>query len=281
MIMVKNTMDVLNSLGPNKVVIPIISNEYEETHPIKDHAIGHFDRLDDLIDMYRCSLATHKKANVAQTKQVHQQHPKLNLIQNPSSHVLDGFDSLLLCVLEIIEPTVSLLSSSTKEDKVAKFKIQLASNLSDPAYVKKSTYDKAKMLTYLKEGDVSLCDYLSLLVKKNIVIFTIADETYKTFTKDGINECVIIEKGRDNIYRFLRYGEMEHIQRDIDDKKMAKYVNEGILERLGTMLIKDLKELADDIGVPTTYKTDDNKKKQYLKNDLKEGIKKKFDLYKQ
>ena len=44
---------ILHKLGPNKVVIPLNFNEYEETHPINEHVHGQFDKLDDMLTFYK------------------------------------------------------------------------------------------------------------------------------------------------------------------------------------------------------------------------------------
>lgn len=209
----------------NKVTIPIISNEFEETNPYIEET-DMFNQIEDITSIYR------KK-------------PMKTECEN-----ISGIDSLILCVLEMLDPTVSLLSN--KLEKIENFKRILMSK-----------YEKYDIIT------------ISTFLKKTLVIKV--DNMYEI--TGSYDDFILVEKKNTN---FIIIRDCNMTMSDIckhnTDTIIKKYIQDGILTKLDKMVVKELKDLAEKINV-NTFKIENNKKKQLLKNEIKDVLKTKFDEY--
>ncbi len=307
---------IINNIGNNKVNIQIQSNEFEETNCNKqDNHL--FCDIENLIDIYKQSSPSRSSSSIEMkkltntivktipdktlsdtklhTNQLQSFASKKKEIKSPQDKelhtrqeskkdvkMITGIDSLFVCIMEYLDPTLSLLSYESTLDKIQKFKSQISLDLNDPSYRKKSSYKYQDILNYLKEADEKVCIYLSDLIKKNIVIKSIVDNDIvecNLYPNDTIKECIVLHKFQ-NIYTYFKIDDIDVVKEDIIKFKILKYIKDGTYSKLDTYLVKDLKDIADNLNIQTYYKDDDNKRKSYLKNELKELIKKKFDLYK-
>jgi hypothetical protein len=60
------------------------------------------------------------------------------------------------------------------------------------------------------------------------------------------------------------------------EKRIKIMIENDIIEKLNSFLLKDLKDIADKLKIQT-FKIEDNKKKNLLKNELKDLIKLKLE----
>lgn len=210
----------------NKVTIPIVTNEFEETNPYIEEQ-DMFNQIEDITSMYR-------------TK---------NIIK-PECEI-SGIDTLILCILEMLDPTVSLLSN--KIEKIENFK-------------------RIILLKYEK------CDIntISTFLKKTVVVKV--DNIYEI--TGSYDEFILIEKKNDKLYIHIDACNMtlDDIHKHNTSIMMKKYINDGIIDKLDKMIVKELKDLAEKLNV-NTFKIENNKKKQLLKNEIKDVLKTKFDNY--
>ena len=303
---------IINNIGSNKVNIPIFTNEFEETNSVQDDP-SIFENIESLIDVYKhtCKHACNtqklmeskssksidnintvqlKCTDVVQTVKKTKNAspytiPIINIEKNNIKYIT-GIDGLLSCIIDFIEPTSSLLSYESKMEKINKLKKQMLLDLNDPSHRKKTLYTNEDIIKYIETSDEKMCIYLCKLLSKNIAIRLVSDNSeYNLFKYDDTFDCLIIDKTiRENdmvVYTYYKTDTFSNTINDIITQRVIHYIKDGTSSKLDSLLVKDLKELANNLEVPLFYKDDENKKKPYLKNELKDEIKKKFDLYKQ
>lgn len=331
---------IINNIGSNKVNIPIISNEFEETNFVSD-CPSIFENIESLIDVYKHSGGKTKLTDNKSSKSLENMYPKcidddihsIKTIKNglnTKSHVqaqvqaqmqtqmqthvqaqmqsqvqsqvqvqtqvinitknsikyISGIDGLLSCIIDFIEPTSSLLSYESKMEKINKFKKQMLLDLNDPSHRRKTLYTNEDIINYIKNSDEKMCIYLCKLLNKNIAIRVISEDVeYNLFKYDDTLDCLIIDKvineNNISVYTYYKTETFLNTITEIIKQRIIQYIKDGTYTKIESMLVKELKDLANSLEVPSFYKDDENKKKPYLKNELKDEIKKKFDLYKQ
>ena len=273
-----NTLDfILSNIGQNKVVVPIISNEYEETKPYMEEK-PRFDEIENIIDIFKGSMRMPKSTSNNQSQtQSHNSphnppqntHPSQNSPQNPSQKppqkLVLGFNSLIYCVLESIDPTLSLISENSKLAKVEQFKHQLDSKINLGAK-KIYGYDKNLYRECLKDEKVEILNWLSYFLKKTIVLKrNVPAEVIKLYGTG--EECIVIEEAVDHYLLTTEKDETSQWKEAMRKTFSLKYTP----EKLNTVLVKDLRNIAEELEIPL-FKTEEGKKKYYLKNDLKDMI---------
>ena len=262
---------ILKNISLNKVNIPIITNSYEEINNfIQEENL--FNCIENIIDKYQLNNKSVKKYTTINS----------NINSNIYDKHLENFNSLILCILEIIDKSVSLLNNTTKLEKIKNFKNMMVLNL-DMIKLQISSDDMKKAID--KEDNI-VCIYFAFLLKKNIAIFKDNDiEIYGNF-----DDCIAITYDKNNkLYKICEtcqealipngMGPTKFFKELMIKKRIKIMLDNNIIEKLNTFLLKDLKDIADRIKLPT-YKLEGNKKKNLLKNELKDIIKQKIEEYK-
>lgn len=312
---------ILNNIGQNKVNIHINHNEFEETHKI-NYTANLFNNIDNIIDVYKqipvnVSNKPTLKQKLEKTKsevvEVNQKSKPAEVTLQVKPEVTRTFkskdkdskdkeqvqaqeieakdklynlDGILLCILEYIDPTVSLLSMSGKLEKINKFKNQIILDLKDPSYKKRTIFKNEDILKYITDNyDEKICFYLAKLINKNIIIKCVSVNIidYNVYMYDNIEDCIIITRESANeymIYNFDGIDKINIVKEMVLKERVKNFMNQDIFSKIDAMLVKDLKDIAEELYIETSYRDGDNKKKSYLKNELKDIILKKFDLYK-
>lgn len=238
---------IKQNLQANKVTLDIKTNEFEEKYEYVTPK-NRFDEIENIIDIF--------KAISRQKPQ--QQHPPTT--NKPVK------DPILYAILIHLDPTLELVSD--KHIFINKFKTELKDKINNYLEkLKKFGVTKESALAAIDELENrdSLLYYLSILLDMNVAIKT-------------DNDIDIYEIGK---LTCLLINPTTHASQTIDllecrnqkyDARKTFHINENTMGKLNDMLVKDLKSLADELGV-ITYKTEDCKRKNLLKAELKDVIK--------
>lgn len=275
---------IFKNLSTSKVTIPISSNLYEETNNYVEEE-NLFNLIENIIDVYQNTKKYQFKNKSGNNNHQENINPRGNN-NNPVKNIINGkipliknniniFDTLFLCILEIIEPAVSLLNEESKIEKIKNFKNMMTLNLD----MIKLKIPREDMKLAIEKNDIIVCIYFSFLIKKSIVILKNGD--YEIY--GACNDCIcIIFDENEKIYKINdenASGQLTFFTELMINKRIKTYIENDYIEKLNTYLLKDLKDISDKLKIPT-HKIEDNKKKNYLKNELKDIIKKKLEEYK-
>jgi hypothetical protein len=258
---------IAKNLGSNKVVIPISSNEFEETCPYVEEE-NLFGKIENLADVYRelkPNNTVRRKQNVINPSP----QSRSSVVSKPSQKLV-GFIGLMESILESIDPTLSLLPNDSKHGNIVTFLKQLTSFVEMSGKV--AGFDKNKVGAQIQSQSFDVCFCISEFIKKSIVIKHANSTTWDIY---GTNdECILISHTNDT-YNLESSGNLCDVKRQIIKERIAQYDKDGLLQKLNSLLVKDLKEIAEKLDIPL-FKTEDGKKKTYLKNELKDLIKTKI-----
>lgn len=275
---------IIQNIGANKVIISVSSNEFEESQPYVEEE-NLFGEIENIIDEFRDVKPQQlRKQESVQKRQEHV--PKIKtprVIDVREKHVktfdkdnvtptLKGFDSLIACILENIDQTFSLLSLDSKKSHVDQFLKKMLSHL-EISNVKHTGLNKSSIKEWIDAKDIELCHFMSVFTKKTIAI---NDGTWRTFGSHP--ECVVINYMND-VYSFEGTSTYDELQKKIINERIKKLDQDGTLQKLNSLLVKDLKNIAEELYIET-FKVEDGKKKSYLKPELKDLINKKIEEYK-
>lgn len=168
-------------------------------------------------------------------------------------------DEFIYKILLYLDNTLSLILD--KSIFIQKFKSDLKDKL--PNYISKIGRDKKDILNAIEGTDdrEPLYHYIAYLFDKNIAIHESEDIKIIDI---GKKECIYIDETAQLI-------SMEDCLAKRHEKKKIYHIQQNTVEKLSSMLVKDLKSLAEELGCPTT-KIENGKKKNLLKNELKELI---------
>lgn len=266
---------IINNIGSNKVNIAVVSNNFEETNSYVEEE-NLFNSIENIIDIYKnldknVTILKQPFINCQNIKNNQNQYIQKSFIQEKEiknkidfkMNILD-FDSILLCILESIDPLVSLLSYDGKIKKINNFKNILILGLD----IIKIKISRDNMKKYIETGDNQACIYISQIIKSTIIIKINTDfEIY-----GNLDNCICLNKNINNEFNIDSTGTLIYYKTLIINDRISKYHKDNILEKLNLLLLKDLKEIADKIDI-STFKMEENKKKNYLKNELKDIIK--------
>jgi hypothetical protein len=279
---------ISQNIGANKVIISVASNEFEETQPYveEDNLFG---EIENIIDEFRDAKPTQRKQDTVTKGHIppKTKHPTVVASRDnrPSSvttkpqHVcrveveLKGFDSLISCILEHIDQTFTLLSLESKKNHVDQFLKKMLSHI-EISNVKHTGFNKNTIKGWIDAQDIELCNFMSVFTKKTIAI---KDDTWHTF--GALPECIVINCVND-VYSLVDTTTYDDLQKKIVIERIKRLEEDGTLQKLNSLLVKDLKNIAEELYIDT-FKVEDGKKKSYLKPELKDLINRKIEEYKQ
>lgn len=259
---------IFNSLGPNKVTQPLIINKYEETlydYPCREHTTRILQEMFNPIDLIRNKKSDQYRNNISHDKDtivkkqhndspLKMQHNKSICIQksvqsNPIV-LISGPLSIWKLFLELEDKTLSLYDNKTQYTKVIQFRDKLIRDVR--LYLTDGLIKKSKITDESLQSNIdTIFTYLSM--KFNKLVYNIHDnQLYGNKT----NHILAIEY--DSIKN--QYTQSTNI---ISLYDIYKNMCNGIDKKL----VKDIRTIANTIGVSTT-KIVDGKKKQLLKDEL-------------
>lgn len=235
---------IRQNLQANKVTLDIKTNDFEEKYEYNAPA-NRFDQIENLLELFK--LVSRQKPAAVHSKTIK--------------------DPIIYSILIHLDPTLDLVSD--KQLFIAKFKSELKDKINN--YVEKlKKFGATKEATLTAIDDVNdnrahLMYYLSILLDKNIAIKT--DNNIHIY-EIGKLECLVIQPQNytSQTIDLIKCRELKY------DARKTYHTNENTLGKLNDMLVKDLKSLAEELGICTT-KTEDGKRKNLLKAELKDVIK--------
>lgn len=277
---------IKQNLGPNKVTVVIKPNEFEETIAIDSFPAGVnmiFKDMDNLIDNFRAvrgPLPPQEKKIIPdkhKEKYAEKLTTKNVLFQNSSAPI---HDHLMFTLLLSTDPLLELHRNEEINTRVQAFKDDMIKNLQTmhrkldlhKLYSEHEIISAIKLFTLSVIERKPLIVYFSRLVNKCIAIEnqdgTIISNNNACSEKglylrihDEMNKFEIMDKNEFN----------DHVMKT----KVAYYLKNNYLNKLDTLLVKDLKATAEDLEI-CIVREEDGKKKPLLKNDLKQVIKEKL-----
>jgi hypothetical protein len=283
-------------LGPSKVTLDINTNHFEEVYDYPDEKYEIFNNIESIIDMFK-ELSTNKQ-HTGQAGQVRQSQPQSSRQsgqsqlasphpqphpqqpppppppprqqkQNVDHQVVD--DKFIYCVLLSLDDTLSLVSD--KNMFINKFKTDLIEKINNyEKQLKKLSIIKSDIIEAFKDKNDrdALYKYVSVVINKSIAIHKSDTITLFENTKSG-TDCLYINENTLS-YENITLNEAKN---RYNLNRKLHYTNTITSEKLNDYIVKDLKTIAEELGLETT-KIEDNKKKNLLKAELKEIIKTKL-----
>lgn len=227
---------IKQNLQVNRVTLDIKSNNCIEKYEYPAPP-NRFDEIENMMDMF---------------KSVSRQKP----IPDP----------IVYSVLMHLDPTLELVSE--KHMFISKFKSELRDKINNyTEKLKKFGATKETTLAAIDDSEKrdSLMYYLGILLDTNIAIKTDDDIIIYEI---GKLTCLLIHPGTHtvNAIDLIQCRELKY------DARKSYHQKENTLGKLNDLLVKDLKSLAEELGICTT-KTEDGKRKNLLKAELKHVIK--------
>lgn len=279
-------------LGPSKVTLDVKTNKYEEVYDYPEETYEFFNHIENIIDMYNDCISNKKdiqhqttfKPNILQHKRAAVAGPVgtgpvaarpmgTGLVASPLENA-QPLDSFIYCVLLSLDNTLSLLPD--KNVFINKFKSDLIEKINNYAtFLKKLSIEKADIVNAIKsrvhEDRGALYKYMSIILNKTIIIQREQSVyVYESNKRKNLDGLWIYETQ-------LSYEELSYLaykEKYYNSRKIYYLANNiSSAEKLNTLLVKELKDIADDLGLETTI-IENGKKKNLLKDNLKEIIKK-------
>ena len=270
---------ILANIGNNKVNTILNTNIFEETNKyIEEDNL--FNNIENIIEIYKNNNSNKqfnnnkkpiKDQKIFKDQQVLQNEYHAHVLppknpQNPQNpQVPNEFDSLLISIIEYIDQGISLLNMDSKLQKLNEFKILIVKNLT-LIKMKKTT---KSLIETLDNNDFDICYYISDMLKKTIIV-----DKYKIY---GNYDNYLCFNKNNNVYIF---DNSLITKEEVYNRHIHNYINNNILKKLNSLLLNDIKTIAENLNIPL-FKVEENKNKLLLKNELKNIIKTKLEEYKQ
>lgn len=293
---------IKQNIGPNKVSLTLRDSPYYERSNIGEKLSNvdknKVDKIIDLVDMLKdmkpIRERSFKEMNKDSMNTIKTLDKNTSLNKNNS---LDKYkntfepkvnvpmDNLCFVLMKIIDPMMDLYTD--KLDRISKFKKNLLDNLTNYNNMYKKL-DLKKFFT-LDELDTSIKDSKATLMQRTPLLYYISRLANTSIVFYTQSEPILIECGQK--CRIINLDEMKigysleedekdlyDIKRSIMDDRIKKYIKDGLLNNITTLGVKELRDISEKLDV-SIYKIEDNKKKLYLKQELKENILKKIETH--
>lgn len=242
---------IFSNLGPNKVTQQIVSNEYEETNFCVEE-VNLFDEIENPIDILRSKS---KKPTVRKT--VADNSNSSDSSDPPASKQLadpKNLTGVIRCILRYLDPTSALVSH---DDHIIDFKKKLVFSAE---MTKKSVVRGLNVKELVANDDLSATKYISFVLKKSVALKL--DDQWSFFGYPDHVECLVLTY--ENGCFLVEHGSPV----DVKVVKMRIVRERGLQQKLNSLMVKDLKELATFLDIPTA----DSAKKPLLKKELYDVI---------
>lgn len=246
---------MLPRLGPNKVVLDIKSNNFEEIYEYPTEKFEKFEKIECIQSMYR---------NISDVIKPPPPPPPKKVVISETIN-----DKFIYCVLMNVDHTITLVPD--KNDFITSFKESLLNKIENYVHkFKKYGFSKNEVITAINGTDARqpLYYYTGILLNKSVALKS--EDAFNLFEIYGseINNCIIVNEKELTCEDVT----LKTCKEKISEFYKTMHLQRNTLEKLNALLVKDLKELAEQLGLETT-KVSDGKKKNLLKADLKDIIK--------
>lgn len=235
---------ILSNLGSNKVTLDIKTNYFEESYEYDNNLYSKFDDIENIIDCVK--------------------KPSPSLNQKIEDYISDKF---IYCVLLSLDETLTLVPN--KNTFIDTFKSEMKIKINDfKVKLKKLKLTPEDVLKAIDNPDDStkshVIYYVSLIIQK---VIAIENENKIDIYNENLSTTLMInEQTLSMVVMSTEDAQKMAYKKNIKYHKIQK-----TLENLNKLLVKDLKLLAEDLGIVTT-KTENNKKRNLLKEELKDHI---------
>jgi hypothetical protein len=269
---------LLSNLGTNKVTLDIRTNKFEESYEYLNETYENFDKIENILNMYKDMVKAPPPAppRSPPTPPIHdlvadEPEPPPTPSGARGQTISDRF---IYCVLLSLDESISLIPD--KNVFINKLKSELRSKMGDfdKKFKKYGLVKKDIIQGFESENSKdrgSLYHYVALVMNKSIVVEDADDmKLYEVVTTENSDSLII------NVEN-LTCEEVNKV--DCKAKLYAYKINyyklNNTLDKLESFLVKDLKTIAEDIGLEI-IKIENGKKKFFIKAELKDVIKSKL-----
>lgn len=250
---------VKKNIGSNKVTLSIYSNEFDESHAFVESP-SYFHLIEDPIEKFKSKPS------------------KILIPAALTSNVLTGFHGFVACILESLDPMCRLLSIDSLMEKIKTFEDRLVIHIDQLPKNKKTAKD-VKDAIQSNFIDDFLMNYTSFVVKRAVALCK--NEDWTLVNAGDYHDCVMITLDENGSCTLLSPStSITEVKKQIVKDRIEYLWNNNIFQKLNDMLVKDLRDIAERLWLPT-FKVVEHKKKNYLKNELKEVIQETVQQYKQ
>lgn len=298
---------IRKNLGPNKVTVSINSSKFDET--LLDHEldiINPFDTMDNIIELFKPKNFNGKNLfyESESPKKLLNKLEELEELEDDDADepvkkpvvpvakpavpvqapvpeirhtVIKPNDTLLYLLYQLINKFITLFSISETNMKIDIFKNELIKNLTNEnSMYKKLELNKLckleELVAIIKDpkhtNRMPLITYISRLINKSIAVQN-GDRILYARTGGGTEG----EAGAALIsYNTMTLEELDPVglEERVATFKSDYYLKNNYVDKIESALVKELREIAEDLEIP--------KFKSLLKNELKVAIKEKLKL---
>ena len=256
---------LLENIGSNKVTLDIRTNRYEESYSYDpDSYEKEFNGIDNVLDMFSAARGRSRPKSP-----VVSQPPSAPSDPKPSLETLSPSSGFLYAVLLSLDPTLSLVDD--RQLFIDKFRSELKDKARNfEAKLKRYGYSVAQAVAAVDEPADALYRYISLLLEKSLLL----ENSMNMYESFGSKQCLVINP----ISCSSRTVSLTEAYSEIYESKTHAYKSSMTEEKLNTLLVKELKDLAEAIGCETWKLDEGGKKKNLLKSELRDKIKAKLFL---
>lgn len=247
---------VIKHIGNNKVTLDIKPNQFEESYNYPDETYERFGEVDNVMEFYR-----------EMQEVISKQPPPPPKLPRSRINEIQPHTRFLYCVLLSLDETLTLISDPT--EIISKFRKSLKEKFtgSIQSKMKKYGYNRDDVIASIDQPAESLYLYVMLLLEKSVLRKT----DMKLYENYGKERCLVL----DEVSLTCDEVSLSDAKNIVVAHNVAKHKDTTSLEKLNTLLVKELKELAEELGCETT-KIEEGKKKNLLKAELREVIKAKL-----
>lgn len=247
---------IKQNIGSNKVTLPICTNEFEESNAYVESP-SYFHLIEDPIEKFKTKTIVLAKPVQVQS--------------------INGFHSFVACILESLDPMCGLLSHTSFLEKIKTFEDRLLIHIEQVPKNKKTAKDVQDALRS-NIIDEFLMNYTSFVIKRAVALRQNHD--WFLVNAGDYQDCVIIASNEDGICTLVSPSTpIREVKTQIVKDRVHNLWNNNVFQKLNDMLVKDLRDIAERLWLPTS-KVVENKKKNYLKNELKDVIQETVQQYK-
>ena len=300
---------IRKNLGPNKVTVSINSSKFDETlldHELD--IINPFDTMDNIIELFKPKNFNGKNLFYESPKKLLkmedadvvdddadevEEEPKHAVVAKPAvpvpvatvvqapvaapeirHTVIKPNDTLMYLLYQLINKFITLFSISETNIKIDSFKNELIKNLTNEnSMYKKLELNKLckleELVSIIKDpkhtNRMPLIIYISRLINKSIAVQK-GDQILYARAGEAKAEGALIN------YSTMTIEELDPVglEERVATFKSDYYLKNNYVDKIESALVKELREIAEDLEIP--------KFKSLLKNELKVAIKEKLKL---
>lgn len=259
--MAQHTAFLMDNIGSNRVTLDIRPNRFEEPYSYEPDCLEkEFKGIESVLDMF-CAARGQRKPRPKSPPE-----PQKRAVAAPEQEPprrQDPGSALLYCVLVGLDPTLSLVED--KQLFVDKFRSELKDKARNfDTKLKRYGFTVDQAIKSVDEPSDALYRYISLLMEKSLMV----EPSMDMYEMYGTKLCLVVNPEAGS----SRTVPLAEAYSAMYESKARSHKATITLEKLNSLLVKDLKEIAESIGIETS-KTEEGKRKNLLKSELRDKIK--------